>query len=169
MKRGLQVHPHLALVALASVGLAGATAYFLLVIPRRLAPTDPDWLAVGAAWATAFVAQCGVFLTVVCPVAAHALSGRWSWSVRAFTTASVYCGGSMAMLAINAYEDAERVSGHVRSPAAFLEGAMTLAAVFVLYMLLTVCTLVWIATRGKRFRVGRDGTQNQSQQQAIFG
>ena len=153
-KRGLQVHPHLALVAIASLALSGATAYFLLVIPRRLTPSDPDWLAVGSSWATAFVAQVGVYLAVVCPVAAHALSGRWSWSVRVFTAVSVYAGLMMATLALNAYEDVKRASGHVRSPAEFLEGAFILSAAFVFYLLLFACTLSWIATRGRRFRRG---------------
>ena len=122
MRRRLHVHPHLVLFVATCAALAAATIYFLLAIPRRLTPSDPDWLAVGASWATAFAAQCGVFLAVVCPVAAHALSGRWSWSVRVFTAVSAYCVVSMAMLAVNAYEDAERGSGHVRTPAEFLEG-----------------------------------------------
>lgn len=165
MRRGLQVHPHLALVAIASVALAGATAYFLCAIPRRLTPTDSDWLAVGASWATAFVAQVGVYLAVVCPVAAHALSGRWSWSVRVFTAASAYCGVGMAMLAANAYEDARSASGHVRSPAEFLEGAFVLASAFVFYALLAVCTLTWIATRGRRFLRGGAGAPDESLRQ----
>lgn len=154
MRRPLHFHPHLTLISVACFGLAGATGYFLLVIPRRLAPNDPDWLAAGASWATAFVAQCGVFLAVACPVAAHALSGRWSWSVRVLAAVSAYWGISMTMLAVNAYEDADRSSGHVRTPAEFLEGAMTLAAIILLYLLLVVCTLVWVATRGRRFRRG---------------
>ncbi len=166
MRGGLQVHPHLALVILASAALTGATAYFLFVLPRRLTPSDPEWLAVGASWATAFVAQVGVYLAVVCPVASHALSGRWSWSVRVFTAVSVYCGGSMAMLAVNAYEDAKRASGHVRNTAEFLEGAFVLASVFLFYILLTVCTLTWIATRGQRFQRGRHKTSNGPPQHA---
>ena len=150
----MQVHPHLALVVLASLALVGATAYFLLTIPRRLVPNDPNCLVVGASWATAFVGQVGAYLAFVCPVAAHALSGRWSWSVRLFAAVSAYFGVSMGMLAVNAYEDAERASGHVRSPAEFLEGAFVLAAVLVFYLLFTVCTLTWIATRGQRFRHG---------------
>ena len=151
MRQGLQVQPHLAFFVLASLFLAAATSYFLLVIPRRLVPTDPEWLTIGASWATAFVAQCGVFLAAVSPVAAHALSGRWSWSVRVLTAVSVYFGGSMAMLAINAYEDAGQASGHVRTPAQFLEGAFVLASIFVFYLLFVLCTLAWIATRGRRF------------------
>lgn len=68
MRRGLQVHPHLALVTLASIALAAATVYFLLALPPRLVPGDPDWLTVGASWATAFVAQVGAFLAFACPV-----------------------------------------------------------------------------------------------------
>lgn len=143
------------MVVIACLALAGATAYFLLVIPRHLAPNDPDWLAAGASWATAFVAQCGVFLAVVCPVTAHALSGRWSWSVRVFTAVSAYFGVSMAMLAVNAYEDADRLSGHVRSPAEFLEGAMTPSAIFLFYLLFASCAFVWVATRGRRFWFGK--------------
>lgn len=158
MGRRLSINPHLTLTILACVGLAGATAYFLLAIPRRLTPNDPDWLAAGASWATAFVAQCGVFLAVVCPVAAHALSGRWSWSVRLFTAVSAYWGITMAMLAGNAYQDAEALSGRVHTPAELLEGAMTLAAVFLFYLLLTGCTLVWIGTRGRRFWYGGAGS-----------
>jgi hypothetical protein len=160
MRRQLHIHSHLALITIACVALAGATAYFLLVIPRHLAPDDPDWLRAGAPWATAFAAQCGVFLAVACPVAAHALSGRWSWSVRVFAAVSAYWGVIMATLAVNAYEDAERLSGHVRSPAELLEGAMTLAAVFLLYLLLTCCTFVWIATRGRRFQLHSASTPN---------
>jgi hypothetical protein len=152
--RQLQIHPHLALFTLACAGLAGATAFFLLSIPRQLTPQDPDWLAAGASWATAFFAQCGVFLAVACPVGAHALSGRWSWSVRVLTAVSVYWGVSMAMLAGNAYEDAASASGNTRTPAAVLEGAMTLAAIFVFYLLFAACTLTWIAARGRRFRFG---------------
>ena len=81
-KGGLQVHPQLALVVLASAALAAATAYFLSVIPRQLTPAESDWLAAGASCATAFVAQVGVYLAAVCPIAIHAVSGRWSWSVR---------------------------------------------------------------------------------------
>ena len=151
MRRQFHIQPHLAPVLLASLGLAGAATYFLLAVPQHLAPDDPDWLAAGASWATAFAAQCGVFLGVVCPVAVHALSGRWSWSVRVFAAVSAYWILIMAPLAVNAYEDAERLSGHVRSPAEFLEGAMILAAAFLLYLLLAGCTFVWVATRGRRF------------------
>jgi hypothetical protein len=154
MNRKLHVHPHLTLVVIACLALAGATAYFLLVIPRHLTPHDPSWLAAGASWATAFAAQIGVFLAVVCPVAAHALSGRWSWSVRLFVAVSAYWGVSMAMLAVNAYQDAERLSGHVREPAQFFEAALTLAAIILLYLLFAGCVLVWVATRGRRFWFG---------------
>ncbi|HET6572831.1 MAG TPA: hypothetical protein VFG68_04455, partial [Fimbriiglobus sp.] len=139
MKRQLHVHPQLAMVLISCLMLAGATAYFLVAIPRHLSPNDPDWLAAGASWATAFVAQCGAFLAVVCPVTAHALSGRWSWSVRVFTAVSAYFGVSMAMLAVNAYEDTERLSGHVRSPADLLEGALIMAAIFLFYLLFAAC------------------------------
>ena len=74
-----------------------------------------------------------------------------SWSVRVLTAVSAYLGVSMAMLAVNAYEDQARSSGHVRTPAELLEGAMVMASIFVFYALLTICTLVWIATRGRRF------------------
>lgn len=151
MKRGLQVHPHLALVVVLALGLTGATALWLETVPKRLDANDPDWLAVGASWATIFFAQVGAFLALACPVAAHALSGRWSWSVRAFTFVSLYFAVSMGTLAVNAYEDANKASGHVKTPAAFLEGALTLVAVLVFYLLFTLCTLVWIATRGRRY------------------
>jgi hypothetical protein len=151
MKRGLQVHPHLALVLGASLALTGATALWLETIPKRLDENDPEWLAIGASWATVFVAQIGAFLALVCPVAAHALSGRWSWSVRAFTLVSLYFALSMAMLAVNAYEDADKASGRVKTPARFLEDALTLVAALVFYLLFALCTLVWIATRGRRY------------------
>lgn len=165
MGRALHIHPHLALTVIACLSLAGATAYTLLAIPKRLAPGDPQWMAVGASWATAFVAQCGAFLAFIFPVAAHALSGRWSWSVRVFAAVSVYFAGSMGMLAVNAYEDAEHASGHVRTPAEFLEGAVTLAAVILLYLLLALSTLMWIATRGQRFRLGQSKRSNQMAEQ----
>lgn len=151
MSQQLRVHPHLALFTLAALGLAAATAYFLLAIPRQLAPNDPDWLQAGASWATAFGAQIGVFLAVVCPVAAHALSGRWSWSVRLSTAFSAYLAIVMAMLAVDSYQDAAHLTGHIRTSAEFLEGALILAAAFLLYGLLASFTLVWIATRGERF------------------
>jgi hypothetical protein len=151
VKRRLHLNPHLVIIFIASFALAGGTTYFLMVLPRRLAPNDPDWLVIGSSWATAFVAQVGAYLAIVSPVAAHALSGRWSWSVRIYTAVSVYAGGMMAMLAVNAYGDAERASGHVRSPAEFLEGAFVLSAGFVLYFLLSICTMTWILTRGRRF------------------
>ncbi|HET6573845.1 MAG TPA: hypothetical protein VFG68_09605, partial [Fimbriiglobus sp.] len=62
---------------------------------------------------------------------------------------------SMAMLAVNAYEDTERLSGHVRSPADLLEGALIMAAIFLFYLLFAACTFVWVATRGRRFRFGK--------------
>ena len=93
MRRQIYVHPHLSLIGVACFTLAGATAYFLTAIPPRLVPGDPDWLTAGASWATAFVAQCGVFLAFACTVAAHALSGRWSWSVRLLALVSAYWGG----------------------------------------------------------------------------
>lgn len=96
-----------------------------LAIPRRLSPTDPDRLAVGASW-------------------------RPPSSPRSVCT-WVCCGCSMAMLALNADDDAGRASGLVRAPAAFLQGAFVLASAFVFYLLVTVCTLTWIATRGQRF------------------
>lgn len=161
MKRQLHIHPHLTLFTLACVGLAGATAYFLFKIPRNLASHNPDWLMVGASWATAFAAQCGVFLGVVCPVGAHALSGRWSWSVRLFTAVSVYWGMMMSTLAVNSYEDAAKASGHVRNPAEFLEGAMILASAFLFYLLLAASTFVWIATRGRRFQFKPVGKSSQ--------
>jgi hypothetical protein len=92
MRRQWQINPHLALISIASVALAGANAYFLMVLPKRLVQSDPEWLRVGASWATAFFAQLGVFLAIVCPVAVHALSGRWSWSVRIFVVISAYAG-----------------------------------------------------------------------------
>jgi len=141
MKGSWQIHPHLAITLLASAALAGATGYFLEVASRHPGTNVTDWLPVGASWATVFVTQIGVYLTVVCPVAAHALSGRWSWSVRVFTAVSVYGGGMMAMLAVNAYEDAQKATGHIRTPAQFLESVLELASVFLFYLLLTVCTL----------------------------
>jgi hypothetical protein len=161
VRPGVQIHPHLGLVVISSFVLAGMTVYFLLVLPRRLTPNDPEWLVVGTSWATAFVAQIGVYLAIVCPVVAHALRGRWSWSVRVFTVISAYCGISMAMLAINAYPDLERASGRVRSPAELFEGAFVIASALVFYLLLTIGTLTWIATRGKRFLLG--GTLHEKQ------
>jgi 4-hydroxybenzoate polyprenyltransferase len=151
VKRGLRVHPYLALVAGAALALTAATAFWLETMPKRLDENDPDWLAVGASWATVFFAQIGAFLALVCPVAAHALSGRWSWSVRLFTFVSLYFALSMAMLAVNAYQDADKASGHVKTPARFLEDALTFVAVLLFYFLFTLCTLVWIATRGRRY------------------
>jgi len=159
----LHVNGHLALILAACLALAAATAYFLLAIPRHLSSNDPDWLTAGASWATAFAAQLAVFLAIVCPVAAHALSGGWSWSVRILTAVSAYWILIMAPLAVNAYEDVERLSGHVRSPAEFLEGALVLAAVFLLYILLAVCSFVWIATRGRRFWFGKATPSNKPQ------
>ncbi len=118
-------------------------------------PRDPgnsDFLSRQVSWVTAFAAQCFAFLTFVCPVATHALSGRWSWSVRLFTVISAFAGLNMAMMGVNAYEDIPRASGLIRTPADFLEGAMVMASIFVFYVLLTLGTLVWIATRGRRFR-----------------
>ena len=163
----MHVHPHLSLIGVACFTLAAATAYFLMVIPPRFVADDPNWLTAGASWATAFVAQCGVFVAFTCTVAAHALSGRWSWSVRLLALVSAYWGGSMAMLAVNAYEDAEKLSGRVSSPAAFLEGAMTLAAIFVLYVLFAVCTFAWVATRGRRLRFGDGVTPNPALPQTV--
>ena len=74
----------------------------------------------------------------------------------------------MAMLAVNAYEDAEKLSGHVRGPAAFLEGAMTLAAIFVLYVLFTVCTFAWVATRGRRLQSSGGLTPNPASPQTVI-
>ncbi|VTS01458.1 unnamed protein product [Gemmata massiliana] len=152
MRRQLHINPHLAIVVLACAALTGATTYFLLAIPRHLTPSDPDWLAAGASWATAFVAQFGVFFCIMASVAAHALSGRWGWSVRIFIAVSAYAMISLSMLALNAYEDAERASGHARSAAQVWEGALTLAAGAVFYLAFTTSVLVWIATRGQRFR-----------------
>lgn len=160
MSQRLNLNPYLTVVTLACIGLAGATTYFLLVIPKDFAPNDPDWLVAGASWATAFVAQFGVFLGIIFPVIAHALSGRWSWSVRVFTAISAYWVLSMAMLAINAYEDMERLSGRIQSPADLFEGVMTMASIFLLYFLLAIVTFVWIATRGKRFHFDGTSTPN---------
>jgi hypothetical protein len=115
VRRHVSVQSHLALVIGSSVALACTTAYFLLVLPRPLEPGNPEWLRAAASWSTAFAAQCMVFLAVVCPVAAHALSGRWSWSVRIFSFVSAYLVLIMATMAVNSYQDAANVCGHVRS------------------------------------------------------
>ena len=158
MKRKLRVNSHLALVAFACVALAGATAYFLEVMPRRevtpgtpIEPANSDFFTRQVSWVTAFATQCFAFLTFVCPVAAHALSGRWSWSVRLFTAISAYAGFGMAMMGVNAYEDVPRASGYIHTEEGLLEGAMVMASIFVFYALFTLCTLTWIATRGRRF------------------
>lgn len=162
MRRALHIQPHLTLITLACFGLASATAYWLLTIPPRLRSVDPDSFVIAASAGGAFAAQCGVFLAIVCPVAAHALSGRWSWSVRILALVSAYWGCGMAAQAMLGYEDAERATGYICTPAQLLEGALTLASVFLFYLRFAGVTLVWIATRGRRFRFGGTSPSNSS-------
>jgi hypothetical protein len=158
MRRPLHLNPHLTLLAVACLGLAGGTAVFLLSIPRRLNAGDPNWLAVGVSWGAAFFAQVGVFLGLACPVAVHAVSGRWSWSVRLHAAISAYWCMMMGTVVLNSYLDADRGAGHVRTPAELIEAAMTLAATFLLYSLFTLFTVVWVAMRGRRCRYGGDAS-----------
>lgn len=155
MKNQLQINSYLGIVAIASLAFVAETTYFLYAIPMN--NDGENWLPPFASWATAFFGQCGIYLTILCPTAAHALSGRWSWSVRILTAVSMYCGGSMAMLTVNAYEDARGGTGSIRTSAELYEGAMLLATLFMLYFSLVLCTFVWIATRGRRFGSKNDG------------
>ena len=149
MKNQLQINSYLGIVAIASLAFVAETVYFLYAIPMN--NNGENWLPSFASWATAFFGQCGIYLTILCPTAAHALSGRWSWSVRILTAVSIYCGGSMAMLTVNAYENSRSGTGTIRTSADLYEGGMVLATLFMLYISFVLCTIVWIATRGRRF------------------
>lgn len=161
----MRIQPHLTMIVLASAGLAAGTGYFLESIPKRLNSNDPEWLAIGKSWCGAFAGQIGLFLAVVGPVAVHALSGRWSWSVRIHTAVSAYYGLLMGQLVLNSYEDVAKPSGHPGSVPGFLEAAMIMVSILVFYLLFTLVTLTWIATRGRRFSFAqpRNSTKARSE------
>ena len=118
MKNQLQINSYLGIVAIASLAFVAETTYFLYAIPMN--NDGENWLPPFASWATAFFGQCGIYLTILCPTAAHALSGRWSWSVRILTAVSIYSGGSMAMLTVNAYENSRSGTGSIRTSQNFM-------------------------------------------------
>ena len=85
MSKQLKVNSHLAIFLLASFVLAIGTTYSLDAFLDQSTKRSWNWAELARQAGLAFFCQFGLFLAAVGPMAAHALSGRWSWSVRVLT------------------------------------------------------------------------------------
>jgi len=98
-----------------------------------------------AALAGALVGSVGAYLTAVCPIAAYALGGRWSfWSLVA---TSLVFGVLMLGLAVSSYCHAREPPGGPEQVSKNIYGAMLGLGLLVLYLLFATSTLVWIASQ----------------------
>jgi hypothetical protein len=155
MRRGIQLQPHLTFVLFVGLASVAAIGYLLDEIPIHLDFDTPESIARVASWSITFMTVVGLFLLITCSIAAHALSGGWSLSVLLFSGLSAFLCFGMAMWGVSAHEDIRRGTGLVRTREEFVEGAMRMAGLFAIYAIVFVATLVWIATRGRRFRFGQ--------------